>query len=554
MQHPWINTYPPGTRWSAPLHTTAVATVLRQAVARGPQRTALRFEGATLTYAQLDEASDRLARGLVRLGVRPGTHVGLYLPNTPHYFIGFFAAQKAGATVVNYSPLDAGAVLAHKIEDSRTDLIITLDMPELAAKMRGFLDSTRLQTLVLGQVDDFAGASVAPNEADARCVRFIDLLADDSAAVPVVLPPETTVLDSVAVLQYTGGTTGHPKGAMLTHANLTSALAQLRALWVDGGLVAEGQERLLVVLPLFHIYSMVANMLLGLSIGAEMTLHQRFDVQTAVDTIERQRITVFFGVPTLFVALATCDTLTREQLASLKFCNSGGAPIAIESYRRFVDKAQCRLLEGWGMTETCGVGTLSTGSGVHPVGSCGIPVAGAEVRFIDLQTSEPVALGAHGELCIRGPNVMQGYWQRPDATAESFTADGFLRTGDVGYMTPEGVVYLVDRTKDMMICGGFNVYPRNVEEAIYRHPSVEEAIVIGVPDAYRGQSPKAFLKPKDGADPLTIDALRAFLVDHLGKHEMPSALEIRSALPKTAVGKLSKKELHAEVAHLSAHT
>ena len=273
-----------------------------------------------------------------------------------------------------------------------------------------------------------------------------------------------------------------------------------------------------------------------------------------MDTIERQRITVFFGVPTLFVALATCDTLTREQLASLKFCNSGGAPIAIESYRRFVDKAQCRLLEGWGMTETCGVGTLSTGSGVHPVGSCGIPVAGAEVRFIDLQTSEPVALGAHGELCIRGPNVMQGYWQRPDATAESFTADGFLRTGDVGYMTPEGVVYLVDRTKDMMICGGFNVYPRNVEEAIYRHPSVEEAIVIGVPDAYRGQSPKAFVKLKDGADPLTIDALRAFLVDHLGKHEMPSALEIRSALPKTAVGKLSKKELHAEVAHLSAHT
>ena len=554
MTHPWIDTYPPGTSWSAPLRATAVAAVLREAVARGPQRTALRFEGVMLTYAQLDEASNRLARGLVRLGVRPGAHVGLYLPNTPHYFVGFFAALKAGATVVNYSPLDAGAVLAHKIEDSRTDLIITLNVPELAAKMRGFLDSTRLQTLVLGQVDDFGAGSVTPDEADSRCVRFVDLVADDSAAAPVLLPPETTNLDSVAVLQYTGGTTGHPKGAMLTHANLTSALAQLRALWLDGGLVADGQERLLVVLPLFHIYSMVANMLLGLSIGAEMTLHQRFDTHTTVDTIAQQGITVFFGVPTMFVALATYDALTREQLTSLKFCNSGGAPIAIESYRRFVDKAQCRLLEGWGMTETCGVGTLSTGSGVHPVGSCGIPVAGAEVRFIDIQTGEPVALGAHGELCIRGPNVMTGYWQRPGATAESFTADGFLRTGDVGYMTPEGVVYLVDRTKDMMICGGFNVYPRNIEEAIYRHPSVEEVIVIGVPDAYRGQTPKAFLKLKDGADALTIDVLRVFLADHLGKHEMPSSLEIRSALPKTAVGKLSKKDLHAEVALLSGRT
>ncbi|RYF83610.1 MAG: long-chain fatty acid--CoA ligase, partial [Comamonadaceae bacterium] len=472
-QKPWTGAYPPGTTWNAALRTTALTAVLDEAVARWPQRTALRFEGAALTYAQLDAACDRFARALTRLGVRPGSHVGLYLPNTPHYVIGFFGAMRAGATVVNYSPLDAGAVLAHKIGDSQTELILTLDLPELAGKMRGFLDSTRLATLVLGSLDDFAAAPsalTAAPDTDARCVRFAQAMAADDTAAAVALPPRVTDVQALAVLQYTGGTTGHPKGAMLTHANLSSALGQLREIWLHGGLVAEGEERFLVVLPLFHIYSLVANMLLGLSLGAELTLHQRFDTVTAVDTIERQRISVFFGVPTIFVALATHEALTREQLSSLKFCNSGGAPIAVESYKRFVDKAQCRLLEGWGMTETCGLGTLSTGFGEHPIGSAGVPVPNADVRFYDVQTGQEVPLGEKGELCIHGPNVMVGYWQRPDATAESFTAEGYLRTGDVGYMTPEGVVYLVDRTKDMMICGGFNVYPRTIEEAIYRHP------------------------------------------------------------------------------------
>ncbi|MDI3384377.1 AMP-binding protein [Xenophilus aerolatus] len=559
--HPWIDAYPPGTRWDAPLHPRALPEVLARAAARWPTRTALRFEGAALSYAQLDQACDRFARALTRLGVRPGSHVGLYLPNTPHYVIGFFAVLRAGGTVVNYSPLDAGPVLAHKIEDSRTDLILTLDVPELADRMRGFLDSTRLATLVLGGVEDFRPAApTAPArhppaaDGDARCVRFADVLAAEAAAQaqdgmprPATARPPAD-LQALAVLQYTGGTTGHPKGAMLTHANLSSALGQLRAMWLDGGLVAEGEERFLVVLPLFHIYSLVANMLFGLSVGAELTLHQRFDTPSAANAIEHERITVFFGVPTLFVALATHEAVTHRHLRSLKLCNSGGAPLSQESYRRFVDKARCRLLEGWGMTETCGLGTLSTGFGEHAIGSAGVPVAHADVVFLDTQTGREVPPGEKGELCIRGPNVMAGYWQRPDETAQSFHGDGYLRTGDVGYMTAQGLVYLVDRTKDMMICGGFNVYPRHIEEAIYQHPAVEEVIVIGLPDAYRGQTPKAFVKLKAGAAPLSLDELRAFLRERLGRHEMPTALELREALPKTPVGKLSKKELHAEVA------
>ena len=553
---PWIDAYPPGTRWDAPLPTCVLPEVLERAAARWPKRTALRFEGAALSYAELDAASRRLARALTRRGVRPGSHVGLYLPNTPHYVVAFFAVLRAGATVVNYSPLDAGPVLAHKIEDSRTDLIVTLDVPELADRMRGFLDSTRLSMLVLGKVDDFrpdAPAQAPATAGDPRCVRFLDLLAAEAQGdVQQEGPMSELDVQALAVLQYTGGTTGHPKGAMLTHANLSSALGQLRGMWLGGGLVAEGQERFLVVLPLFHIYSLVANMLFGLSVGAELTLHQRFDTQGAADTIERERITVFFGVPTLFVALATHEAVTQVQLRSLTLCNSGGAPLSLESHRRFVDKARCRLLEGWGMTETCGVGTLSTGAGEHVTGSAGVPVAGVELLFLDTQTGREVPLGEKGELCIRGPNVMAGYWQRPEATAQSFHGDGYLRTGDVGYMTAQGLVYLVDRTKDMMICGGFNVYPRHIEEAIYQHPAVDEVIVIGLPDAYRGQTPKAFVKLKAGAAPLSLEALRTFLHDRLGRHEMPTALELRDALPRTPVGKLSKKELQAEVAAAAA--
>ncbi|RZI94930.1 MAG: long-chain fatty acid--CoA ligase, partial [Variovorax sp.] len=343
-------------------------------------------------------------------------------------------------------------------------------------------------------------------------------------------------------------TTGHPKGAMLTHANLSTAVAQLQAMLIDTGTLELGAERFLIVLPLFHVYSMVVNMILGIAIGAELVLHERFDLSAALDEITDSQISVFLGVPTMYVAFTSHPDIERRDLSSLKWCNSGGAPIAGEVFRNFVRMARCRLLEGWGMTEICGIGTLTTGVGNPAPGSCGVPVPGCEVKVIDLHTQADLPLGERGEICIRGPQVMKGYWNKPEATAEVMTEDGFMRTGDVGYMAPDGFVYLVDRTKDMMICSGFNVYPRNIEEAIYRHPAVEEVIVIGVPDAYRGQSPKAFVKLKPGAAPFTIEALREFLTEYLGKHEMPHALELRAELPKTAVGKLSKKELYAEAA------
>ncbi|MEB0059845.1 long-chain fatty acid--CoA ligase [Variovorax sp. LG9.2] len=545
--HPWTHVYAPGATWSAPLHAMPVPQLLTNTAARWPDQAALRFEGRTFSYAELDALTDRMAQGLRRIGVHHGTHVGLYLPNTPHYFIAFFAILKAGAVVVNYSPLDAAAVLAHKIDDSRTDVIVTLDTPELFLKINGYLDSTRLKTLIIGSAGEFeVGAKLADRGIswDHRRVRFSDV----SAQRDTPFLPAATDLSAIAVLQYTGGTTGHPKGAMLTHSNLSMAVSQIEEMLIGPGTLRRGAERFLVVLPMFHVYSMVLNMIFGFAIGAELVVHQRFDLAAALREIEESKITVFLGVPTMYVGFIGHPDIERTDLSSLKWCNSGGAPIAGEVFSNFVRMARCRLLEGWGMTEICGVGTLTTGAGSPAPGTCGAPVPGAEVKVIDLATLTDLPLGECGEICIRGPQVMKGYWNNPVATAEVMTADGFMRTGDVGYMSDDGFVYLVDRTKDMIICSGFNVYPRNIEEAIYRHPSVEEVSVIGVPDAYRGESPKAFIKFRPGTEPLTLDALRDFLKDYLGKHELPLAMEARAELPKTAVGKLSKIELYAEAA------
>jgi long-chain acyl-CoA synthetase len=356
--------------------------------------------------------------------------------------------------------------------------------------------------------------------------------------------------DAVAVLQYTGGTTGLPKGAMLTHANLSSAVAQIMAI-VSGEprVLEEGKERVLAVLPLFHIYALTVDMLFGLRLGAEIVLHTRFDADAVLKDLAAKKITVFPGVPTMYTAILNHPDAGKYDLSALKFCGSGGAPLPVEVNQRFQQATGCSLLEGWGMTETSPTGTFTPAHAPQRAGSCGLPTVGVTMKFISVDDPEQtLAQGERGELCIKGPNVMKGYWNKPEATAESMTSDGFFRTGDVGYMDQDGYVYIVDRTKDMILCSGYNVYPRVVEEAIYEHPSVSEVSVIGVPDAYRGQSPKAFVTLKQGAEGFSLEALQAFLKSRLGKHEMVQALEIREALPKTPVGKLSKKELYAEEA------
>ena len=551
---PWIKSYPAHIRWDLDVAPTPVHQILDNAAAKWPDRPALQFMGRRIAYRKLQSLVHRAAKGLQKLGVGPGVHVGLYLPNSPQYVISFYAVLKAGGTVVNYSLLDAAKVLEHKIEDSETDFLITLDLTTLYPQMAAMLGKTRLKRLIVSSFGEFtaspaevsaklqAEGQLCSIPVDHRNLSFSELLANDGNVESSALenPDET-----VAVLQYTGGTTGLPKGAMLTHSNLVSACAQMwESLNGSPRVLVEGQERFIAVLPAFHIYALTVNVLLGIRAGAELILHTRFDPAAVLKDVTEQRVTSLPGVPTMFTALINYPGVDKLDLSSLKYCLSGGAPLPLEVAERFSKLVGCPLREGWGMTETSPTGTFTPKPGMRKPGSCGMPMSRIVIKMLDLaDPTRYVPPGERGEMCIRGPNVMKGYWKNPEATTAMTTFDGFLRTGDVALMDADGYITIVDRTKDMILCGGFNVYPRILEEAIYEHAGVEEVIVIGVDDEYRGQSPKAFVKLKAGAESFSLEQLQTFLKSRLGKHEMVQGLDIRAELPKTPVGKLSKKEL-----------
>lgn len=353
---PWINSYPVGVRWDAEIVPGPVQKILEDAAATWPDRPAIEFMGRQLSYRELNALANRAARGLQQLGVKPGIHVGLYLPNSPHYVIAFFGVLKAGGTVVNYSPLDAAKVLEHKIEDSRTDFLFTLDMSSLYPQMAAMLGHTRLKKLIVGNLAEMSGAPDAVNAEmkatkqlsevtfDDHHISFAALLDNDGAyqAYPIA-----DVREAIAVLQYTGGTTGLPKGAMLTHANLTSASAQYWATTAGSPpVLVVGQERVLAVLPPFHIYALSVNVLFGIRIGAEIIQHTRFDPKAALEDISRKKVSMFCGVPTMFTALINHPETPNHSLISLKYCGSGGAPLPLEVAQQFASITGCNLSEG----------------------------------------------------------------------------------------------------------------------------------------------------------------------------------------------------------------
>jgi long-chain acyl-CoA synthetase len=530
---PWEKSYPPGVSWDAPLATSTIPELLAGAVARFGDKAAIEYRERRLSYAELGRLVDRAAAAFLKLGADA---VALYLPNTAWHPVAFFGALKAGARVVHLSPLDAERELRHKLADSGARVVVTINHPALLPKAQK-LDVA----LVVAEDAYWAPAPEALLPIPESALSLVALLdAEPPARWPSVAE------DDVAVLQYTGGTTGVPKGAMLTHRNLTAACSSYDA-WLSGqGLLVEGEDRVIAVLPLFHIYALTTILLRHLKHGSELLLRPRFDVETTLRDIEERRATVLLGVPTMWIAIAASPGVEKRDFSSLRYCGSGGAPLPIEAGERVRRLTGKRLRGGWGMTETSPAGTNLPQEGPDKPGSCGLPLPGIELDVVALDDPRRVlGPGEKGELRIKGPNVMKGYWNRPEETAAAFV-DGYFLTGDIATMDEDGYFYIVDRKKDMIISGGFNVYPRVIEEALYEHPSVEEAIVIGVPDAYRGEAAKAFVKLRAGAAPFTLEEARAFLADKVGKHEMPAALEFRSALPKTAVGKLSKKELIEE--------
>jgi long-chain acyl-CoA synthetase len=552
MAHIWEKSYPAGISWGAPLPPPVpIESFLETAAARWQDKTAIDFYDRKISFTELLSLARHAAKGFQALGVGPGVHVGLHLPNTPHFVICFFGILMAGGRVVDFSPLSALRELKYQINDSEVEVMVTLGLPMLYPQVAGLKGTAKFDRLVVCSLEDFLpapavraffGPAAERVGGAGREIDFADLIANDGS---VTAHPHGPLEDEVAVLQYTGGTTGEPKGAMLTHANFC-AVVSARNRWV-GDAMRDGQDKVLVVLPLFHIFGLTFIMLLSIATGSEMVMHIRFDAERALADIARKKVTVFSGVPTMYTAMVNHPKIGEYDLSSLTLCGSGGAPLPVEVLTRFKELTGLTPSEGYGLTETAPLGTMQIVEGVEPrAGTVGLPAPHTIIEVVDLETGLTVLpQGEKGEICFRGPQVMKGYWKRPEATAEAFRG-GRFHTGDIGFIDKDGYVTLVDRKKDMILSGGFNVFPRTIEEAIYEHPSVAEVTVIGIPDAYRGQSAKAFIALKPGAAPFTFDALQAFLADKLAKYEMPVAMEIRASLPKTPVGKLSKKELVAE--------
>jgi long-chain acyl-CoA synthetase len=533
-------------RWNAPIETAPLPAMFDAFTETWAAKPALEYRDQKTTYAELRAGVEAVAAGLMDLGVGPGTAVALYLPNSPYHPLSFFGVLKAGGRVVHLSPLDAERELAYKLQDSGARILITTNigfMALLAGKLKsdGLVDH-----LIVGDDTAFGPSAIptTPIAADAPIIRFDKLRAGGARRLPRQWP--SVGVEDIALLQYTGGTTGKPKGAMLTHGNL-SAACSIYALWGNPQRISlPGEDKVICVLPLFHIFALTAVMLRTLGEGNELLLRVRFDVETTLNDIEVKKATVFAGVPTMWIALANTPDVDKRDLSSLRYIGSGGASLPVEVAERFQKLTGHRIGGGWGMTETSPAGTAMPREWTGRAGSVGLPLPGIDMGIVALEDPRrTLPPGEKGEIRIKGPNVTKGYWNAPAETAAAFV-DSWLLTGDIGYMDADGYFYLVDRKKDMIISGGFNVYPRTIEEAIYEHPSVAEVSVIGVPDAYRGEAAKAFVQLKSGVKSFALDELRAFLADKIGRHEMPAHLEFRDALPKTPVGKLSKKELIEE--------
>ncbi len=541
----------PANDWQPPV--MLVGDLLTDTVRDHGRRPGVDFLGRCWTWGQIGDLVTRAARGLQDLGLKKGDRLALCLPNTPHYIALYYAAARVGVVVVNCNPLYTPRELRHLLNDSGAVAIAVPDIAEFHSKVTGVAADSALRAIIVCPMAEILPWPQAlgwrlfkrslharippPGSGPVVHIGFVKLTLSRADPDPVDLTS-----DDLAVLQYTGGTTGTPKAAMLTHRNLTAnALQQYRHIGVD----LPAPQCTLAVLPFFHVFALTAVLDFSVLIGAELVLLPRFEMKAMCAAVRRKPPTMFFGVPTLFISMNALPDADLPDMSRVIACISGGAPLPFDVRAAFEHRTGVRICEGYGLTEASPVIACNPVFGEARANSCGVAFPGTILEIRDPE--DPTRImppGERGEVCVRGPQVMAGYWNQPAETAATFV-DGALRTGDVGYFDADGYLYLVDRIKDVILCAGYNVYPRAIEEAAYRHPAIEEAIAIGIPDAYRGQSPKLFVKLRDGAQ-ITPDALRAFMAETLSKIELPKMIEIRDKLPRTMIGKLSKKELVAE--------
>lgn len=545
----WKSRYNHPTDWDQFFSPLTMPGMFFRSAGRRGDMNLLDFMGRKYSYAEVASGVIRVAKGLQDLGVKKGDRIGLFLPNVPHYVTAYYGAMAIGATVVNFSPLYTVDELSHQVEDSGTKILFTLSASAVFPVAYEVLKQSSLERLVVGSVAGALPAGKAlfyrlfrnkentPQPEDDRITPFADLTNNDGNYLAPNIHPEK----DIALLQYTGGTTGTPKGAMLTHQNLTANARQINSIdpFIDE------EDRLMGVLPFFHVFANSAVLNRTVERGGEIVMLPRFDAKQTLKAITRNRITAMPGVPTMYQALLDHPDIDKTNFSSLKICVSGGAPLPQELKKKFEAKTGAKLVEGYGLTESSGVVSANPYAGLNKSGTIGQPVPGTVVKLVDKEDpSKAVPEGEPGELVFSGPQVMKGYWNLPQADEEVFI-DGFLRTGDVAVIDEDGYIKIVDRLKDMIAVGGFKVFPSQVEEVLYKHEAVKEALVIGVPDDYRGESPKAFVALEEG---MVVDsaALKDWLNVQLGKHERVVDVVVRDSLPKTMIGKLDRKALRAE--------
>lgn len=523
-----------------------------RAVSEFADRNAIDFLGREWSYGEIGRIVDRVAAGLQAQGLEKGDRFGLCLPNTPYSVILYYAVLRAGGVVVQLNPLYSDSEVEFLITNSGAKMIAVPDLEQLHGKVAAAwgAEGSAMERIVLCPMADvlpfwksvglrtLKRSALAKTKPGIAYLNYRELAAHNGALQPVDQTP-----DDVAVLQYTGGTTGRPKGAMLTHANLAANAAQML---LHLGVERDQQERTLGVLPLFHVFALTCVMNFGIETAAELVLLPRFDMDEVLKTIKRKPPTQMFGVPTIYNALGSLPDDKVPDLSAVRTSCSGGAPLPLDVRTQFERRTGSPVSEGYGLTEASPIITSNPLLGREPVkeNSAGPAFPHTIIEIRDPETGKIMPQGERGEICARGPQVMKGYWNRPGATEETFV-DGALRTGDIGYLDTDGYLFIVDRIKDLILCSGYNVYPRAIEDAAYEHPAVKEAIAIGIPDDYRGEAPKLFIALHDGEE-LDAGTLDAFLKMRLNPIEMPDAYEFRDELPKTLVGKLEKKQLVAE--------
>lgn len=546
---PWLRFYQEDVPIEPPDSHATLPQLLRDSAKKYADRTALNYFNHKMSYRELDEAADRFAAGLGDIGVLPGDRVALLLPNCPQFVIAYYGALRAGAIVIPCNPLYVERELQQQLNDSGATVLVTLTM--FYKTVKAVRPKTGLRKIILGSIKDYFPTAlqlvftVAKEKKDGHRVavkekgvyNWLEFLA---AYRPQSWEIELS-LDDIAVYQYTGGTTGTPKAAMLSHRNL---VGNARAAWQWMGQRGEVKDVTLAVIPFFHVYGMSVALNLTINIGGTLVLLPRFTVLDVLKTIEHTKPTLFPGVPAMYMALLNHPALSKFNLSSIEVCVSGAAPLPLEVQTRFEQLTGAKVVEGFGMTECSPITHCNPLHGQRKPGSIGLPFPGVMARIVDLETGDKeLPTGDTGELVVSGPMVMQGYYNRPDET-ERTLRNGWLYTGDIARMDEDGYFYIVDRKKDMILSNGFNVYPRDVEEVLYQHPAIREAVVVGVPTE-RGEAVKAYISLKEGEN-VTGEEIREFCKERMVRYKVPRLVEFRAELPKTLIGKPLRRVLVEE--------